>query len=168
MKATTQKYSRITVEHLRKLFTYNPETGDLISNGIGKSKKGKVYNTWNVGVYPYTFEVHIVCFAIYHGRWPVDAVDHKDRNDKNNRIDNLREATNFQNAQNQVHLNGELGVPGVTKSKSRIRPYLAQIYHEGKKRYIGIYATIEEAAEAYRQKKLELHGEFAPEIFKSV
>ena len=54
------------------------------------------------------------------------------------------------------------GYRGVkSASSSCILPYQANINFEGKRYYLGTYATPEEAARAYDAKAKELHGEFA-------
>ena len=96
-------------------------------------------------------------------------VDHKNGNTLDNRKENLRECTRQQNQANRMlgkdNTSGYKGVCYMKKKKSMInehsKPWVAQIKHNQKKIYLGIYKTKEEAARAYDKKAIELHGEFA-------
>ncbi len=88
-------------------------------------------------------------------------VDHIDGNTLNNTRKNLRLATDAQNSQN----NG-----GSSRSVSRFKGvgwhagigrWQAQIGHEGKVLYMGLFKNEIEAAKVYDQKARELFGDFA-------
>ena len=105
---------------------------------------------------------HRIAFAIAHGRWPESLIDHINGIGSDNRPENLREATASQNNCNRmVQKNSKSGVKGVflAKRAPHGRPWEASITV---KKFIGYFATKEEAAAAYRKAALELHGEFAP------
>lgn len=78
-----------------------------------------------------------------------------------NRRSNLRVATNTQNMWNSVKrkpgVSGFKGVAlhGCGKWQAMIR------IGNGKRVYLGLFPTVEEAREAYRQAALHYHGEFA-------
>jgi hypothetical protein len=85
--------------------------------------------------------------------------DHRNLNKLDNRRKNLRVVTRNQNQWNRpVQKNSRLGVKGVQRRGNR---YIARIQVFHVKRVIGSFATIEEAARAYREAALQLHGEFA-------
>ncbi|UEJ83971.1 HNH endonuclease [Brachybacterium halotolerans subsp. kimchii] len=74
--------------------------------------------------------------------------------------DHLREATRTENAQ---YLNGarpwsKTGVRGVSPKDGK---YRAQIAVNGEKRYLGLFATIEEAARVVSKARAEAFGEYA-------
>jgi hypothetical protein len=78
----------------------------------------------------------------------------------NNAIENLRLATRSQNrANSELHSNSTTGFKGVHKTPSG--KFQARIFDGTKKRYIGLFPSAEEAAEAYKFIAKELHGEFA-------
>lgn len=90
-------------------------------------------------------------------------IDHKDCNPWNNAWDNLRIATPSQNCANKRtksdRPSGNNHLPkGVSIQKGR---YKAQIHANGKKRHIGMYATPEDAANAYALEAAKEHGQFA-------
>lgn len=86
-------------------------------------------------------------------------VDHINGDGLDNRRANLRPCTASQNCQNRAVKKGtRSGFKGVTKYN---RYWRAAIRAEGRTRYIGYYATPEEAARAYDEAAMRLHGEFA-------
>jgi hypothetical protein len=44
---------------------------------------------------------HRIAWFLYHGYWPADFIDHINGDKKDNRIENLREATSYQNMANR-------------------------------------------------------------------
>ena len=88
-------------------------------------------------------------------------VDHIDHDKTNNHLSNLRWATRSENQCNQrKHRDGCSRFKGVSKKKSA-KKWTAQIMHNGRVKYIGLFKTGKEAARAYNAKALELQGEFA-------
>jgi hypothetical protein len=86
---------------------------------------------------------------LWHGNDPCDLLDHINGDKHDNRIENLRAATPSQNQHNrQAQKNSSLGVKGVFCEGTR---YTAQIQVNGKRKRLGSYPTIEEAAAARRQ-----------------
>lgn len=74
-------------------------------------------------------------------------IDHIDRNKKNNEIDNLRWSNYQMNAINRDS-NNPLG-RGVTRSRNKKR-YNVNLWRNNKKKWIGVYDTVEEARKAYK------------------
>lgn len=105
---------------------------------------------------------HRVAWAIHHGYWPTEFIDHIDGNGLNNSIDNLRIATRSTNARNQpLHRDNKSGVTGVTWHV-RARRWQAQAHTStAKKRrciYLGLHKTLLDAAAA--RKSFELANGF--------
>lgn len=90
-------------------------------------------------------------------------IDHRDGDSLNNRRQNLRPATQSQNGCNRgKQKNNTTGYKGVGRSfNNKVKPFRADIKLNGKHFYLGVYGTAAEAAEAYNQAALRLHGEFA-------
>lgn len=90
--------------------------------------------------------------------------DHINGDGLDNRKSNLRTATHAQNGRNQkTNKNNKLGVKGVSRrTKARGgNAYVAQIVLNYRKIYLGVFATIGEAAQAYIDAAKKYHGEFA-------
>ena len=160
----TDKYSGLTVERARELFTYDPDTGDLTRRLTlcGRAIAGRVagftdrdgyMSVWADGR---KYLIHRLAWISYYGVWPYDQLDHIDGNRSNNRIENLREVDNAENTQNQIRprADNRLGIMGVHNSRGK---YLSQIGVAGKNIFLGRFNTPEEAHEAYIKAKRELH-----------
>lgn len=84
-------------------------------------------------------------------------VDHINHNKLDNRRCNLRivpQSTNVQNASDKPR--GEVGIRGVYRDK-RNGKYIARITMNRETIYIGSYTTLDEAAEARKNKEIELN-----------
>lgn len=101
---------------------------------------------------------HIV-FWKKNGRMPGRVLDHINGNSLDDRIENLREASYQLNSQNRkVGYQGKqlpIGVRESYKNKKGSCRYQARIRHLGKTIYLGTFATVEEAANAYQLKQKE-------------
>lgn len=88
-------------------------------------------------------------------------VDHEDGNGLNNRRSNLRIATNQQNTWNgRLRSTNTSGYRGVTYKKAS-QKWAAQISVEGKRVYLGLFNTPEEAALAFDRAARIHYGEWA-------
>lgn len=87
-------------------------------------------------------------------------VDHKDCNGLNNTETNLRIATSAQNQHNQrISIMNTSGVKGVSIHKMTGR-YQVRIRVMKKQMHIGLYDSLIEAADAYKEASKKYHGEF--------
>lgn len=90
-------------------------------------------------------------------------LDHKNRIRWDCRKENLRPATNSQNAHSVgIPAHNTSGFKGVTFCKCT-NNWRAQITIKGKTVILGKFSTPERASEIYKKKAKELHGEFAHE-----
>ena len=96
---------------------------------------------------------------------PKVQAEHKNGDTLDNRRENLRPATNAQNQANTgprvTNVAGTKGVGYNAKQRSP-RKWRARISVGRKNVHLGWFLTKEEAVEAYRQKAVELYGEFVP------
>lgn len=81
-------------------------------------------------------------------------IDHKNGDKLDNQRDNLRVCDRGVNVQNQKHWS-KYGFKGVCKNG---KYWQAAIYHDKKRKFLGNFKTIEEAAIAYNNAALELYG----------
>jgi hypothetical protein len=118
------------------------------------------FGYWAIMIRPYGhFYAHRLAWLLIYGEPVPETIDHIDRDKRNNAIANLRAASAGQN-----HINSGLfahntsGVRGVHIKRGR---FLAKIRFNQRHIHLGTYATIEEAAAAYRAAAISLFGEFA-------
>lgn len=105
--------------------------------------------------------VHVVVFAMMHGRWPDGEIDHANGIKNDNRPENLREATRVQNMHNRPkQRNSVSGIRGVHWNK-QCKKWHAQIMVNRKVHYLGLYDDIEDARMAYVEASRKFLGEFS-------
>lgn len=124
--------------------------GSLMDDGyIRVSIRGQLYGA------------HRVCWLLETGAWPVGNLNHRDTVRSNNRFDNLRPATRAQNCQNTgISKANTSGFKGVCYNRTAGK-WQSQIRKDGKRTYLGLFGTAEEAHAAYCRAATEMHGEFA-------
>ena len=157
----------LTAERLRELLNYDPVTGLFHwrvhrfrrragEQAGGVSAKGRL----QIEIGGRCYQAPRLAWLHVTGEWPAGQIDHRDLNPLNNRLDNLREATNGQNAANRRSWNKH-GMKGVTYREGLTKPWMAQIKHNGRVRNLGRFATKEEAHTRYVEEAEKLHGVFA-------
>jgi hypothetical protein len=125
------------VDYVRRPSWNGREAGNNTPNGYRKIKfRGRQLLT------------HRVAWLLHYGVWPSGDIDHIDGDPLNNRIDNLRDVSHRVNMQNQVHAQARNPdrLVGATKKKGK---WMAQININGKSKYLGLFATAQEAHEVY-------------------
>ena len=154
----------ISIDRLRELF-FVDESGNLIriiptkmsrSGSIAgyKRKDGRI----EVYVDKRRFFVHRIVFAITHGHFPKDQIDHIDGNPSNNLPSNLRECSNTENQQNVgLRIDSTSGLIGVCFLKQAGK-WKAEIKNNKKHVYLGTFNTKHEAHAAYLFAKSMLHN----------
>lgn len=103
-------------------------------------------------------KAHRIAWCMHHGEWPVEQIDHINRNRSDNRICNLRPCTPSQNSQNRKSMPSSSGVPGVRKHHNRWR---ACIKIDGRQKHLGCFDTAEAAFAAYSHAKTTVHPFFS-------
>lgn len=151
----------LPAERLRELVDYDPETGEF-------SRNGEPLPFWPAGRYG-RIQIDVdgqlryasrVAFAHHHGHWPNGQVDHINGDHTDNRISNLRDLTNAQNAQNRRRAKSDNSTHhlGVSFDRRKVeRPYRARIMVDGAMKSLGYHDTAEEAHDVYLAAKRELH-----------
>ena len=102
------------------------------------------------------------------GLKPKEIGDHINGDRLDNRRSNLRVCSFRENLTNKkISLRNKCGYKGVyLNSKSGKKVWRADVYSLGKKYYLGLFETKEEAAKAYDEGAKKHHGEFASLNFK--
>ena len=169
LMANPSKLPLPSIKYLKERYEIDPLTGigkykiKIPNNGIkvGDLVKGQLKKA-NKGVYKYVsidgqgYAWHRICYAIYHGKdpFPLD-VDHKNLNKLDNSKENLFEKTTAENNENKpIYKNNKLGVKGISQTLEG--KFRAKIYKDKKEINCGTFATIEEAIQSQKQKKLDL------------
>ena len=154
----------ITQSELKRLFDYNPDTGEFTrlsakawnaGNGSINKNGYRVININNKVYY-----AHRLAWLYVYGSFPENQIDHINGDPSDNRIENLRDVDSNKNQQNIYgpQKNNTTGFRGVMYmgAKRRGKKYSAGIHHNGKKYYLGYFSTPEEASVAYETKRNEL------------
>lgn len=106
---------------------------------------------------------HQVAYFLFTNTWPDKYVDHVDGDRLNNNPDNLRLVDDFGNSRNTRSTKNKTGYQGVSFASGKVKHlYKSEIMLSGKKKYLGLYTTPEEAHEAYKEASLELFKEHSP------
>lgn len=139
----------LTAEVLRLQFTYNAETGELFRRGETE-QSGRIATKGyrQICILGKRHMAHRLAWLYVYGEWPSNHLDHINQNKDDNRIENLREVTVKQNAENVTvwlkNRNGRRGVSWVKKSNR----WQADIKHNGKTIHLGVYESLLDAVAA--------------------
>jgi hypothetical protein len=165
----------LDVELLRKLLTYDPETGKLTwlarpremftNDGYrvawckkyaGKEAGSLAWDGYrNVGIFTTRYRAHRLAWALHFGRWPAQGLDHINGDRADNRIANLREATQSENQRNRCLPKGhKSGVYGVRWDGKKWEAFIKG--NEGRNKYLGWFDDFDAAVAARRQAEREL------------
>lgn len=158
----------ISHERLTELLDYNPDTGIFTwkkckrKDMVGKQAGSTNPDGWGI---PYTligldnckYRAHRLAWFYHYGVWPDKQIDHINRDSTDNRICNLREVTNSENARNRkIQSNNTSGATGV-QWDIRAGKWLSRIKINGKLIHIGLFDNFEEAVAA-RKEEAKKHG----------
>lgn len=154
----------ITLEMLKGLLCYEPETGDFrrLTSPSHNAKAGSAagclrsdsYLQISVGGEMYL--AHRLAWLYAHGEWPPAQIDHINGIRDDNRLCNLRLATPSENQQNQrvAYANNTTGLLGVS---ARRKKFMASIQVFGNRIRLGVFPTKEIAHSVYLKAKRYLH-----------
>lgn len=156
----------LTVEHLKSILHYNPETGVFTwLKHFGRVTSGTIAGSLNkfgrvmIRIDRTAHPASRLAWFYMTGLWPNFEIDHEDTESTNNRWQNLREATRTQNNANvPVRSHSVSRLKGVRFHKGR---WVAYISISKKWTYLGRFDTKELAHSAYAAAAQAVYGSFA-------
>jgi hypothetical protein len=138
-------------------YRINPQEGKVygpLGCEVGSLGTDGYYRITIYGSHPKRWTVRR-CMAVFwkfNGYWPASELDHRDRDKTNDKIGNLAESSHSNNMLNRRTSDNRELPPGVhLRRRMRSKPYAATY----KRRHLGLFATPEEAHQAYLQAKGE-------------
>jgi hypothetical protein len=157
----------IPVDRAKLLFQYDPVSGDIsrlagraVRIGVPLRVKNR-HGYFQIKADGKTIPAHRLAWALAHGKWPEQQIDHINGDKTDNRLCNLREASGRVNSENQRRAmpQNKTGFLGVTPSSNwGSKAWRARIMVHGKNINLGTFKTPEAAHAAYVQAK-RLHHE---------
>ncbi len=158
----------LTQQELMDVLSYDPMTGLFVwivspRNGWAGKVAGCLHSTGyiRIRINGRGYTAHQLAFLYMTGKWTEADIDHKDGDGSNNKWLNLRQSTKSQNkANSRSYKNNKSGIKGVCWNKHLDR-WGASIQVAGKRHFLGLFHTKEEAAEAYMASAVLFFGEFA-------
>jgi len=168
MKPPKDKERGLSLERVRDVLGFDPETGYFVWKKRTAQKikidqiAGQVRNDGYIVISldNNIYLAHRLAWFHYFGCWPQDGIDHIDGNPSNNRISNLRNATSSQNHGNmKMFSTNTSGVRGV--SLHRTGKWIAEVWHQRRKIYLGLFDSKEAAGAVCRAERLKRFGKFA-------
>lgn len=162
----------LTQEALKRLLSYEPETGhfrwrinkpNMPAGSIAGTLHKRGY--LRIGVLGAIYRAHRLAWFYVHGAWPARDIDHMNGIRTDNRLANLREATPLENAHNRGKVGPSAtatGFAGVGVDRSG--RFFARITVRGKRMRIGMFDVAADAANAYAQAKRTMHPAFVRDL----
>src|SRR6266498_5665389 len=157
----------LTQSELLRIIEYDINTGIFywkIKNG--HAQPGKIAGTqkdgyWKIRIAGFAYYAHRLAWLYVYGDWPVDQIDHINRDKLDNKIRNLRPCSRSQNkANSSVSKNNICRIKGVRWARAN-RKWSAQIRNGGKTYNLGYFDDKNSAARAYIKAAKSAFGEFA-------
>lgn len=162
------KQEKLDATRLRELLRYEPLSGVFtwLVKPCQNRSIGDVAGNVNecgyrrIRINRMNYLEHRLAWLYMTGDWPMEQIDHINMQRSDNRFSNLRDVTKSVNMQNiktarPRNSTGLLGVSLAPNSKSK---FCAQIQVNKKSKFLGTYATAEDAHAAYVAAKRILHA----------
>lgn len=165
----------ITLEYLKSILDYNPDTGIFIWKVNGNNQFVKIGGVAGhmrkngyivIRINKKNYRGHRLAWMYIYGEFPSEQIDHINHNRADNRISNLRLASNQENQRNaSKRKDNTSGICGISWAK-RQNKWRADIKVNQKQINLGYFADINQAIEARKNANIkylfhENHGNAA-------
>ena len=159
----------IDIDYLCQRLRYEPETGKLYwldyegmpNNWRARFSGKEAFTAVDSKGYKHgkldgsLFRGHRVIWALHHGEWPIEQIDHVNGVRTDNRVSNLRAVSNRENQRNsKMSSRNTSGVCGVYWHKS-LSKWVARINTSGKREFLGHFDIIEEATKVRKEAEVK-------------
>jgi hypothetical protein len=141
----------MTPEDLKELFVCNTETGEIWWKQLYGRRRAFVSVQTQGYLYGkvrgQNYLAHRVLWALEHGSWPEEEIDHINQNKQDNRLCNLRQVTKIENSRNKgLYKNNVSGFVGVCKTRGD--KWRAYVTVNNKQIHLGVFENAEDAQKA--------------------
>lgn len=158
----------LTQNELKSLIAYDGETGLFTwavtrSNVRAGDSAGCLSPTgrYVIGVSRKLYLAHRLAWLWTYGEWPSGEIDHINNDPSDNRIINLRVTTRAENQRNvRLLARNKSGIKGVSWDSINSK-WVVRINIGGQQLNLGRFESIDLAAQAIREGRERLHGEYA-------
>ena len=163
----------IDLNMLNYLFTFDMENGKvfwknppknhpkMLGKEAGASIKCGQHNKyyWKIKINKKpVFRSHII-FYIANGYKANPCIDHINGNSLDDKLSNLRQATPLENSWNHKTRNKKSNLPmGIRKQNNK---FIARINYKNQYLHLGSFENLNDAVNIYKQKRIELYGQFS-------
>lgn len=156
----------LTHERLVELVNYDAETGEFSWRQTRSGRRSGTFGFVEKNGYSRVcidgerYLLHRLAWFYVTGKFPVNQLDHIDRNNGNNRFFNLREATSSENNMNVgVRQSNSSGATNIWYEPDRMK-FRVGVKARGKTHYAGRFDTFDAALVARNDLVQKLHQEF--------
>ncbi len=159
-KANRKNEELLTQDELKRLFKYDPLTGEFVRlvRAGSRGKVGSVAGNVNkvtgytvIQIAGKAYRAHRLAWLYMVGKWPRNHIDHKNGVRSDNRFSNLRDVTSSENQKNQRRRSDNTsGFVGVCWHK-RANKWGAQIRVSGRRSHLGYFDELEDAIQARKE-----------------
>jgi hypothetical protein len=146
----TQKRLKEVVKYDRRagLFYWRITVGKAVRGAVAGHTDSRGYTKLSIDGVKYF--AHRLAWLYVRGEWPLQNIDHKDLCRNNNKFLNLRDVGQSMNGLNgPIRCNNSSGYTGVSYDTRR-KNWVAYVHRGRRKKHLGAYKTLTEAAIARR------------------
>lgn len=140
---------------IKAVLHYCPDTGAITRVATGARAESYQRGYATVRFAGRNVKAHRLAWVYMTGDDAPGPIDHANRDRADNRWSNLRLSSASLNQQNRSDVPNKQGFPGVAWFPKN-QKFGARIRHGGRRLYVGMYDTAEEASAAYQAKRREL------------